>query len=127
MAISFFVDPERRLVELTVSGEFETEEIIAAVDSIASHPDFQPGFDLYSDNRGVTRPITTKQVLRLTAHLAHATPEFAGMRVAFVTGSVVSFGMMRMMASFAEEAAVTVRAFDNDAVARAWLAREADE
>ncbi len=122
MPISYRIDKSRRLVELLVSGEFDTTEILQTVDSIVAEPDFQPGFEVISDNRGVTRPISTEQVLRLAAHLSQVARDFGGARVAFVTGSAASFGMMRMFASLAEEVPINARVFGDMESAREWLA-----
>lgn len=121
MPVSYSIDPTARLVQFVVSGEFESADIMTLLRSVAADPKFEQGFDFLSDNRQVTRPITTEQVRLMTSFVAHGPPIFVGARAAFVTASAASFGMIRMFASLAEDIALDARAFDNIEAARAWL------
>ncbi len=123
MPVSYTIDPTARLVQFVISGEFESADIMTLLRSVAADPNFQAGFDFLSDNRLVTRPVTTEQVKLMASFVAHGPPIFVGARAAFVTNSAASFGMMRMFASLAEEISLDVRVFSDVDAAGAWLSQ----
>lgn len=125
MPITQRVDRERRRVVVEVWGRITVKDILRAIDLAIADPDFEPGFDFLSDHRRVERPLTTRQAKRTAAHLESHRADMAHARWAVVTGNPASYGMIRMLAVYAEKVPVTVRAFKRMEEAEAWLAEKA--
>lgn len=121
MPLRHHVDVKRRRVVATLSGEVSLAEMLDAITASVSHPDFEPGFDVYSDHTGITRVFTTDQARRLAGHLASLSEQMAGSRWAIVTDKEASFGMMRMLSVFAQEVPMELEVFRSPEEAEQWL------
>ncbi len=122
MPITFRVDPTRRLVQTTVIGDFETADIVRVITGAASHPDFEPGFDILSDHREIGEPITPAQLRDLTGLLRELSDRFAGGRWAVVTTKPASYGMMRALSMLTSDGSLQVEVFKTMEEAEAHLA-----
>jgi SAM-dependent methyltransferase len=122
LPVEHWVERDRRRVRAVVFGPLSIVEIVHAIDASVADPDFEPGFDVLSDHREVRQPITTAQLEAMVGHLGTLSEKLSGARWAVVTGSPASYGMMRMLAVFAERVGITVRAVHSLDEAEQWLA-----
>ncbi|MBM4168516.1 MAG: hypothetical protein FJ215_05095 [Ignavibacteria bacterium] len=123
MPIDCWVDAHRKRICAVVRGEFSIDDIVHAIDTAIHDPAFERGFDIFSDHTQVTRNISTQQVKFTSAHLARLSDHLVGSRWAVVTGSELSYGMMRMLSAHLDQASVTLRVFRSSKDAEAWLAK----
>ncbi len=122
MPIEYRFDPERRRIYYTATGDIPLGEMIATLDAILTDPAFEPDFDIYGDHTGLGRIVETLEVRALVQRLAGYGDRVAGARWAVVTKQAASYGMMRMLSVYAEQAGLEVEAFRTHAEAQAWLA-----
>lgn len=121
MDVAIDVDHARRLVRFVIGGRPDTKLIIAAVDEMSARLDGRTGYDVYSDHRALTEPITPDQGRQLLSHIGRTVPAVRHRRWAVVVSSPASFGMMRMLGVLAQEIPVHVAPFWNPEDAEAWL------
>jgi hypothetical protein len=122
MPVDFKIDTERRLIVATVFDEISDTDIIEALHSSVNDPDFEPGFNVLSDHTQVTRAITTEQVKLMVDHMELLSDRLAGARLAVVTNSPASYGMMRMLSVYAERVPMELQIFRDADEANRWLA-----
>ena len=121
MAISYRVDPQERVVYLTVTGESPFDEWEGALRRVLADPAYAKGFDFLTDRRGqsgMPGPDFTLKVLRFLA--AHK-PEMGRYRWAAVAPWPAPFGTQRMFSILAEEVDIHASAFNDFDEARGWL------
>jgi hypothetical protein len=120
MPVTYRIDPEERLVHLTMAGASSFDEWEAAMLAALADPSYRPGFGFLIDRRGadITTPDFVRRVVAF--NLEHRV-ELGGGRRAVVVGSVSDFGMGRMYATLSEMGGVTAATFLSHEQARRWL------
>jgi hypothetical protein len=121
VAITYHIEPEERLVYLTVTGESSFPEWEGVMRRVLKDPAYRKGFNFLTDRRGQSKmpgPDFTLKVLRL---LVSHTSEMGRYRWAAVTPRPAPFGTLRMFSILAEEAAIHVEAFSDYDEAKRWL------
>ncbi|MDH3497266.1 MAG: STAS/SEC14 domain-containing protein [Gemmatimonadota bacterium] len=121
MPIELMIDGSTGVARFTVSGEFTLDDMRAAVDRLAADPDYRPGMAILSDHRAIARPASAEEVAGLVGHVAEHGGIFAGARMAIVTDSAASYGMMRMLSALAEDVPMKIAVFLDAAEAERWL------
>lgn len=95
----------------------------AALDDMDAQTTGKGSYDVLSDNRLVTEPITPEQLRTLMSHVRVRGTAAHGGRCAVVVSSDASYGMMRMMGVYAEQFGIEVEAFRTMDEAAAFLAQ----
>jgi len=128
MPIEISLDADRQRVVARIYGRVTLEEIREAAGGVFGDPAMRPGFKVLSDHIGIEEALTTEAVHGLAGFLDANRPILRGVRWAVVTSRQASFGMMRMLAAYAESA-VSIRVFLDPAEAEVWLdgSDDADE
>ena len=121
MAVTYRIDPQERVVYLTVTGKSPFGEWEAAMLRVLADPAYVRGFNFLTDRRGqvdVPGPEFPHQVLRF---LVEHTPEMGRYRWAAVSQREATFQALRMFSILAEETDIHVEAFKDYDEARRWL------
>ena len=114
-------DPARGMLHLDVRGVLSTGEMVAALDEGEAAFGGHPVRRVLSDHRGVVVASTPVQVAAILDRLGRRGGAFRGARCAVVVAQPASYGMMRMLATHAEQIPMTVQVFwDYDEASR-WL------
>lgn len=121
MPIRVWVEPERRLIRVEISGDSTTVDIIDAIDRVVDDPRSEPGYDILSDHLMVGEPLTTPQAREMAAHMQKLGDLLTGSRWAAVTRKTASIGMMRMMAVLLNRIPVELEVFQTIDDAEEWL------
>jgi hypothetical protein len=117
------VDHSDRLVRWELSGDLDTDEMLAAVDEAFRLIGGKPGYDFLCDNRALKKPATPEQIKILIGRFAKEGKLVNGSRCAVVVGQAASYGMMRLMAAHADPIGIDVAAFWTIEEAMAFLGR----
>src|SRR3954467_12792299 len=110
MPIATEIDHKSKRVRFTLNGQIATAEMIQAIDDARAGLGDRAGYDVLSDNRGVTVPATAEQVKALVEKL-RAIETFKARRAAIVVSSEASYGMMRMLSAMVEPMQLELRGF----------------
>ncbi len=121
MAITYWIEKEKKRIQALVVGKFTMEDIIQTIYQVTADPNFQAGFDILSDHTGIEEVITTEQIKITTSHLTTLSHHFTGSRWAVVTTRDASFGMMRMFSIYLEKILITLKVFRSITQAEKWL------
>ena len=105
-----------------MDGEVTVADLLDGVTTAVSDPRFERGFDVFSDHTEIEKVISPAQVHSLVDHLQKASASLAGARWAIVTVKPASYGMMRMLAVYAERVPMEIRVFLSHDEAEQWLA-----
>jgi hypothetical protein len=118
MAMSYRIDPARRLVHCRAWGTLTREDLHDHYRGLVIDPHFEPHFQQFGDLREVDAISVDRATIAEVAKL----PVFdAGVRRAIVAPSDFAFGIGRMFATYAESADQNVRVFREIDEAREWL------
>jgi len=120
MPIATEIDDSGRRICFTINGQIDAPEMMQALDDALANVQGRGGYDVLSDNRGVTVPITPDQLKQLVGRLSES-ETFKGRRAAIVVSSDASYGMMRMLGSLVEPLNIDVRGFRDTESALAFL------
>lgn len=121
MAVTYRIDPQERIVYLTVTGESSFEEWQDTMRRVLADPSYVRRFNFLTDRRGqsgVPEPEFARKVLRF---LVSHTREMGRYRWAAVSNVEATFLSLRMFAVLAEEADIHVEVFRDLEEARHWL------
>lgn len=121
MPIRHWIDREHRLIRAEVSGSTSIEQMQECIREAICHPDFDVGFNIYSDHTRVTEIINTEQVKQLSSQLNLLRNQMKNAKWAVVTRAPASVGMMRMLGTYLEEIPISLRIFSSQEDAMHWL------
>jgi hypothetical protein len=119
MPSEFRIVPGLRTVFTRGSGVLTYEEVLRHMLSLPAHPDFRPDFNELIDAReAATVHLTAEQVRTLAARPLYN----LDVRRAYVTGSDLQYGLVRMFGVFRESVGdFGIRVFRRMDDAREWL------
>ena len=118
--LTYRIDHQHRLVTVEASGQVTVAEIFDYQNGLRADPSFEPTFSLLADCRSVNFIDVDADGLR---RLAGNVPFRPGSRRAFIVGSILNYGLIRMFQAFTELAdGADVQPFYDIDAARAWLA-----
>lgn len=118
MPATYRLDPERRLVVITLAGVVTGAELDEVRTQIREDPAFDPSFSVLVDASELNPAALTGQVVRARA----AAPPPGRMRVAVVAPADAVFGIARMYQMMVEGSGKPVGVFRSTDEAMAWLA-----
>ena len=120
MPVTHEIVKSKRLIVVTVDGEFSFAEIRQNRDKMLNNPDFDQSFNMLWDTTRATKTTLSSEEIR---QLAQSRVMGKSSRVAFVAPLEAVFGMLRMYEiyySFFENPAQT-RSFKDRSEALEWL------
>lgn len=119
--VSYSIDPQQRLVTLTVVGDLDGPAIRGVERALTADPAYERHYDHILDVRGGRTLIGSSDVLREMAAKPIVDP---GVRRAIVTGSLLAYGLARLFQATHDAHGLgdEVRVFRAIEDARAWLA-----
>jgi hypothetical protein len=98
MTYELDVFPERRLARVTIAGDIEGLVVFEAIEGLAAHPDWQPGFDMIWDGRAITfLAMMSRDVDAAVAKLADLDGRLGDGRSAVVLRRTVDLNMARLV------------------------------
>lgn len=121
MPIVTRIERDRKRVIAILTGDISLDEMINTINSSIADPDFEPGFDVFSDHTGINAAIKTTQAEILASHLESLKKYYSGSRWAVVTKEAASYGMMRMLSVFLASIPMELRVFYSFEEAENWL------
>lgn len=117
-------DPTARRVRVSLVGATMPADFAAAITTAGTTLQDGPAFGVILDVRGSPYAPSQREAQQLAELLVQWRHALTG-PVALLAGSPLQFGVARMIASFAEAAAMPVAAFRTDDEAERWLVAEA--
>ena len=123
MAIKHWIERDKRRVRAVITGTISIEEIIDAINTSISDPDFEDGYDILSDHRKIERAITKDQIMMTTSHIKKLSQHLKGSRWAVVTEREASYGMMKMLSVYLEKIPLSLQVFKSIGEADTWLSK----
>jgi hypothetical protein len=119
MSIRYLIDPEARLVTVSVEGDLGIDEYLEANGRLSKDPDFCPDYAELIDLRKARLSEISGQNVR---EFAERPPLYsADSRMAVVAPGDLEFGLARMFEAL-RDGARTVRVFRELADAHSWIA-----
>ena len=120
-AIPVIVDTNRKIFKLVGTGSTDTEGYRSAIQPVANHPLFEPGYQLLVDARKLNYTPSPSEVY-MFAKMHTSIEAFRSSKVAVVVSKVSDYGMANMFAAQCNLSGVKVEAFLSIQVAELWLA-----
>ena len=117
-------EPTARVLRVALNGATALPDFSAAIAAAGAALADGPTYSVVIDLRGSPYAPSQREAQQLGDQLAALKHALRG-PVAILAGSPLQFGVARMIASFAEAAAMPVGAFRNDEEAGHWLLSEA--
>lgn len=123
MPVRFEIDKEQRLIRSIAWGNITFRDFSQQQQTLRTHPDFDPEFDLIGDLSEVTSIAISAHEIQL---LAHQTVFSTKSRHAFVAPSQLVYGMVRMFEAHHEYSSAPSKTmvFTNVSEAMEWLNRK---
>lgn len=112
---------DERLLHVKLTGATAFQDFAAAVAAAGTALAQGPAHGVMIDLRASKYAPSQGEAQRLGEQVASLRQAFRG-PVALLAGSMLQFGVCRMIAAFAESAAVPAAAFQNETEALAWIA-----
>jgi hypothetical protein len=125
VSVSFSIDTRTGLVCYAVEGAAALPEAGGFLVELLTHRDFQRGFHLLGDRRGVRVAPTAAEIQAVAARVRSHAESLAPCKWAVVVASEEEFGAVRTWALLVRRAGVEVAPFTSATRARAWLAGRA--
>ena len=126
MPITYTIDKQKRFIKRTMSDTVTLDEILANIDEVMNHPDYQPGMRSLTDVRPLLRHVSPQDVRQLAHFLIGRGERIRGGRAAVVVTQEVGFGMARMLELLTQNAPLSVGVFKDPNEAYEWLGLEND-
>lgn len=125
MTIQLTVLPDRGVAVIRASGEVGLEDVLRGGRVLVSHPDWQQGFRVVLDYRGITRfDMDGGGVKDLVAQDVRHEAFLRGSRCAVIASRDLIFGMSRVWTALSERGVVEGRVFRQAQAALQWLQLE---
>ncbi|HXF10807.1 MAG TPA: STAS/SEC14 domain-containing protein [Desulfuromonadaceae bacterium] len=121
MDVTRTLDPEKKILYTTITGQITLAEIRADMMRLTVVPGYSPEMPGLVDMRGATAGLTSDE-LRQIAETIKANPEVAsGARRALLVSSDLMYGLYRMFAAYMSDGPNEYRVFRDEKQALEWL------
>ena len=121
MPTSYQIDPERRWIEITLSGAITADETVALMKQMYADPAYSDDLSGVVDCRGMANVLNINDVRGVAdMQLARPGPAWRSKR-AVVVSSPEQYGTTRLFMIFAESGPVQYSVFYNMEAALQWL------
>ena len=117
------IDEEKGIAYINFSGPTNAKALAAAFDAAVSDPSYKPGMARLWDFRDADLSSLDSAVIAALAEYPTRFPEgICDVKVAFVVGRKLEYGLTRMFQAFSHDAQTTISVFYSIEEAEAWLA-----
>jgi hypothetical protein len=124
MAMTFTIDPARRVVFTAVVDELTEQDVKDYQEQLLRDPKFNPEYSQLID---ATNLKTVRLTSLSTDRLLRTRPFKKDARVAVIAESDLAFGISRMIEMHCEHMGITFRGFRKRPEAEAWLFRSPED
>jgi hypothetical protein len=104
MAVETSIDTQRGLVSMKLAGPVGADEFLAGFTDMLNLPGFGPGLKILVDMLEHVHQVDSEDIRRIAAVFLEHGEEFRGTDVAVVVGGPASYGLLRMLQAFVEDA-----------------------
>ncbi len=104
MGVEASIDKERGLVSVTLTGPVGFAEFIAGFKRMLGLPDFRPGLKILVDMLEHVHQVDSEDIRRIATVFVENGEALRDTEVAVVVGRPVSYGLLRMLQAFVEDA-----------------------
>jgi hypothetical protein len=120
-AISYRIDSTRRMVHIRVRENVPPDEVVQSYAAIIGAAEYQPGFALVVNRRGLAEPPSAETVRAVIAYLRSHAAETGTCRMAVVTDEQAPRSAWRSAEMLADHyTSVQLRVFDDQEAAELW-------
>ena len=126
MPVSFNYDAKKRALYGEMTGELTIEEYQSAIEEIVSSKLHPPNVRSFCDLRGLDFSKVTQEFENQLISIRGSFSERRKVKLAFLVGSTVGFGMTRMFEILGDELGDETNVFIDYAEAEEWLLSEGD-
>ena len=120
MPISFFIQPDQRLVSYVIRGSTTVAEAQACLDEIISHPQFERGFGFVGDRRGIDEDATADYMIAIGRLIKARANRLSPCRWAVMVRSEADFALVRVWAMALQDTGVVMEPFTVFDRANSW-------
>jgi len=121
MPFTFKIDKDIGVVYQTIKGPITTKELLNYFFNIFRHPDYKPGMKYLADIREIEPSLFKKDMDAISAYLKKYLDNIGPLKVAVVVLLDSSYGMLRMLQTYLEDAQIEIDIFRDIDEARKWL------
>jgi len=121
MTVDVQVGSPGSAAQVTIEGPVALGGFIQGLEELVGHPQFAPGTDVLVDLVGHVHQTTSADIRSLAQALMDESERLAGTRLAVAVSQTVSYGMVRMLQTFLEDAPFDVAVFRDLQEAKEWL------
>ena len=126
MPATYWIARDANTVLLILRGEVDLRERMSLIRAIIMDEAFVPGMAVLEDRRELQTIDDSNTIQCFLSVVKHAGEAFRGTRWAAVTPDSVGYGMMNVMAVWAEDLGILLRPFRSMGDACSWL-RQSEE
>jgi hypothetical protein len=120
--VGIHIDKAKKIAYIRLTGQPDKKVILNAFDAAVEHGDYQPGMGRLWDLREADLSgLDASTISEMAKYSARFPPGINDVRVAFVAGRELEYGLSRMFAAFSETVATTISVFYSIDEAEAWL------
>ena len=124
MPISQSVDHVNRIRSFTLSGELTTADMVETTGLAATELDPTVPYAVMTDHRLLSSPIMPEQARAFAAWLSSPVSPFRGTHWVAIVNQPASYGMLRMLAVYIEQAGIKIEIVASPEAALRWLTAE---
>ena len=121
MPISIAIDEKNDLIIRTIKGLVSTQELIDSIEYTLKLPSFHQGMKSLTDLSEATHHTNSEDIKKIAELLIKHSEKLVGGKAAVVVSRIVSFGMMRMLQSYADDSPLEISIFYSVEEAKHWL------
>jgi len=121
MPVTYSIDPVRKLIRTTCSGQATLQEIIDHFQTLSTDPQCAGSLDVMLDVSGSELFPDSQNLARVVTELAKVSEKIQFRLCAINAGQDTMFGMMRMFEVYAGKYFKAVRVFRSPADIEKWL------
>jgi hypothetical protein len=119
--VQYRIDPERRVVHLTLRGAVTFADLAVMQSDILDDPSYCPGMSVYLDCRVVTAIPSHEQIRRLALDRMFRSASTPPAKLAMVAMTRLGFALASAIEAFLGASSAHVRVFTSHVEAREWL------
>lgn len=115
-------DQAKSIAHIKLSGLLSSADILDAFDAAVAHPDYRKGMArLWDFQDADLSSLDSATIAMMAQHSTKYPPGINDVKVAFVAGRGLEFGLSRMFTAFSEEARTKISVFYSRSDAEDWL------
>jgi len=116
------IDAARNIARIRITGPLDKQDLLRAFDTVVADKRYRKGMSRLWDYRGADlSALDSTAIVDLTRHPMKYSTGIDDVKVAFVVGRKLEYGLSRMFEAFSLDAPATVEVFYDMEEAEAWL------